>query len=60
MDLVIPSVEEQLAIRLTSCGGGAHDEGDPGDMLGDEEVWAMVGMLVDSFGARAETTKDVE
>ena len=42
-DPVGPTMEEPLAVGPTSPGGGAHDEGDLVDMLGYEEVWAMVG-----------------
>lgn len=54
-DPVVPGVEEPPAIRPTSPGGGADDEGDPTDALGDEEAWAMTGMPVGSTRAGAET-----
>ena len=43
---VAPVIEELPATRPTSPGGGAHDEGDPTDMLGGEEMWTTAGSLV--------------
>lgn len=44
-DLVVLDVEEPPAVGPTSPDGGAHDEGDPADMLGGNEAWTMVGSL---------------
>jgi len=53
--MVVPIVEEPPATGLTSPGGGAHDDGDLMDALGDEGAWDMVGMPVDSTRARTQT-----
>jgi hypothetical protein len=53
--LGIPGVEEPTAAGPTSPGGGAHDEGDPADALGDEEVWATASVPVGSAGSGAGT-----
>lgn len=48
-------MEEPLATRPTSPGGGAHDVGDLADMLGYEEAWATPRTSSDPAGARTET-----
>lgn len=52
-------MEEPLAAGPTSLGGGAHDEGDPMDMLGYEEMWAKVGTSSDPTGVGTETAANV-
>lgn len=54
-DSVASIMEEPPAVGLTSPGGGAHDEGDPTGMSGDEEVQATTNISADSAGARAES-----
>lgn len=54
-DSVVPSMEELLASALTSLGGGTHDEGDPRDASGGEEVRAMADVPVGSARVGAKT-----
>ena len=52
-----PAIEEPPVTGPTSPSGGAHDEGDPTDALGDEGVWAMAGVPMESSRVGAETTR---
>lgn len=50
-----PQCGGPTATGPTSAGGGAHNEGDPMDVLGDEATWGTIDVLVGSTGAGAET-----
>lgn len=52
-----PTIEEPPAARPTSPRGGAHNEGDPVDMPG-EEAWATTGTLDGPTGAGTEIAGD--
>lgn len=57
-DPITPTMEEPLAATPTSPRGGAHDEGDPMNMLGYEEAWNMAGTSTDPTGAGTETARN--
>jgi hypothetical protein len=57
-ELVAPATEEPLATGPTSLGGGAHDEGNPRNVLGYEEAWAVVGSSQDPDEAGMKATRD--
>ena len=50
----VPAIEEPPATRPTSPGGGAHDEGDPGD----EGLWSATVASADPTGAEVGTAGD--
>ena len=56
MEPVTPTMEEPPTTRLTSLGGGAHDEGDPTNASGGEETWTVAGSSGGPVGAGPKAT----